>query len=212
MAKEKKVKKSKVEVKKDKPGHTPGPAPRLLQDYKERVVPALKEKFGIDNVMRLPRLQKIVVNAGLGRATQNIKIIEVAMNDIEAITGQKPVSTKSKLAISNFKLRKGLPIGVMVTLRGQVMWEFFDRLVNFALPRIRDFRGISEKGFDGHGNFTMGLKDQSVFPEISYDSADNLFGLNITMVFSSNEDEESKEFLRQFGFPFKKKGGAKKAA
>lgn len=212
MAKEKKTKKKKEEVKKDRPGHTPGPNPRLLVDYRERVVPALKEKFGIQNAMRVPRLKKIVVNAGLGRATQNIKIIEVAMNDIEAITGQKPVSTKSKLAISNFKLRKGLPIGVMVTLRGRVMWEFFDRLVNLALPRIRDFRGISERGFDGKGNFTMGLKDHSVFPEVSYESSENIFGMNITMVFSTDEAEESKEFLRQFGFPFKKKGGAQKAA
>lgn len=204
--------KKKKEEKKDKVGHTPGPTPRLLLEYKERVIPALQEKFGIKNAMRVPRLQKIIINAGLGRSTQNIKIIEVAMNDLEKITGQKPVSTKSKLAISNFKLRKGLPVGVMVTLRGRTMWEFFDRLVNFALPRIRDFRGISDRGFDGRGNFTMGLKEQTVFPEISYDSADNIFGMNITMVFSTDSNDESKEFLLQYGFPFKKKGGAKQAA
>lgn len=180
-------------------------APRMRDKYRAEVVPALMKEFGFANVMQVPRITKIVLNAGLGRATQNIKIIDQAVKDIAAVTGQKPVAKKSKIAISNFKLRAGLPIGVMVTLRGAVMYEFLDRLINLALPRIRDFRGISDRGFDGHGNFTMGLKDQLVFPEVEYDSLDGSFGMNISIVTTAKNDKEGLALLTNFGFPFRKR-------
>jgi large subunit ribosomal protein L5 len=189
----------------------PAIRPRLRTKYDTEVAPALMKEFGITNKMRIPTLKKIVINAGLGRSTQNIKIIDQAMNDIAAITGQKPVPAKSKKAISNFKLRAGLPIGVMVNLRGAQMWEFADRLIALSLPRIRDFRGISDRGFDGRGNFTMGLKDHHVFPEVDFESAESSFGLNITFVTSTDNDEEGRGLLSQLGFPFKKRQ-AKKAA
>jgi len=172
----------------------------------------MMKEFGYKNIMQVPRITKIVLNAGLGRATQNIKIIDQAMKDLAAITGQKPVPKKSKIAISNFKLRAGLPIGVMVTLRGAVMYEFLDRLINLALPRIRDFRGVSDRGFDGRGNFTMGLKDQLLFPEIEFDSVENSFGMNISIVTTATTDKEGMALLNMFGFPFRKRQATQKAA
>jgi large subunit ribosomal protein L5 len=180
-------------------------APRYKEKYKAEIVPALMKEFGFRSVMQVPRLSKIVINAGLGKSTQNIKIIDQAMKDIAAIAGQKPVACKSKKAISNFKLRAGLPIGVMVTLRGAQMFEFLDRLINLALPRIRDFRGISERGFDGRGNFTLGLKDQLVFPEVDFDSVDNTFGMNISFVTTARTDDEGRALLNRFGLPFRKR-------
>lgn len=190
----------------------PAIAPRMKTKYATEVAPALAEKFGIKNKMRIPRLKKITLNVGLGRATANAKIIEQAISDLAVIAGQKPVATKATKSISNFKLREGQPIGVMVTLRGDHMWEFFDRLVTLALPRIRDFRGIHDKGFDGRGNFTMGLKDHHVFPEVSYESAESSFGFNITMVTSTDSNEEAYELIKMLGFPFRKRAAKKEAA
>lgn len=189
----------------------PACQPRLRELYKKEIIPALMKELNIENPMQLPRLSKITLNAGLGRSTQNIKIIETALRDLSAIAGQKAVATKSKIAISNFKLRAGLPIGVMVTLRGVHMWEFLDRLVSLALPRIRDFRGVSDRGFDGRGNFTMGLKDHFVFPEVDYDTADSSFGLNITMVTSTDSDEHARALIEKLGFPFRKRAQRKAA-
>jgi large subunit ribosomal protein L5 len=186
--------------------------PRLRKFYKDSVAPQLMKELGYKSVMQVPRLEKIVINAGLGRSTQNIKIIDQALKDIAAIAGQKPVATKSKVAISNFKLRAGLPIGVMVTLRGTQMYEFLDRLLSLALPRIRDFRGISDKGFDGRGNYTLGLKDQLVFPEVQYDSIDASFGMNITFVTTATNDKDGRALLDKFSFPFRKRQEKQKAA
>ncbi len=180
-------------------------APRFREKYKKEIAPAMMKEFGYKNVMEVPRLVKVVINAGLGRATQNIKIIDQALKDIAAISGQKSVSCKSKVAISNFKLRAGLPIGVMVTLRGAQMYEFLDRLISLALPRIRDFRGISDRAFDGRGNYNLGLKDHLVFPEIEFDSVENSFGMNITVVTTAKTDKEGFALLTQFGFPFRKR-------
>jgi large subunit ribosomal protein L5 len=188
-----------------------GVAPRLKLKYHQELKHKLMKDLGFSNVMRVPRLVKIVVNAGLGRSTQNIKIIELALKDIGDLTGQKPVSTKSKAAISNFKLRQGLPIGVMVTLRGDRMWEFLDRIISLTLPRIRDFRGVSERGFDGRGNFTMGMKDHLVFPEVRYDTLDSSFGMNISIVTTANTDEEGRKLLTELGIPFRKKSTQKAA-
>ena len=185
--------------------------PRLRTFYKEKVAPELMKELGFKSVMQVPRLTKIVINCGLGRSTQNIKVIDQALKDIAAIAGQKPVSTKSKVAISNFKLRAGLPIGVMVTLRGNQMYEFLDRLLSLALPRIRDFRGISDKGFDGVGNYTLGLKDQLVFPEVQYDSLDASFGMNITFVTTAKNDKEGRALLDKYSFPFRKRQTQKAA-
>jgi len=191
--------------------HTPGPEPRMHKLYLEKAVPALMKEFNFKNKMRVPRIQKVVINAGLGRATQNIKVIDQAVKDIAAITGQKPVKAKSKQAISNFKLRAGLPIGVHVTLRGVRMWEFLDRLINLALPRIRDFRGVHDGGFDGRGNFTMGLRDHLVFPEVDFESAEAQIGMNITIVTKAETDAESKSLLTELGMPFRKRAAQKAA-
>ncbi|MDB5037732.1 MAG: rplE [Bacteriovoracaceae bacterium] len=180
------------------------PARQLIK-YKEEIVPKLVEEFKFKSSMQVPRLKKIVLNCGLGRATQNIKIIDQALKDVAAITGQKPVSTRSKVAISNFKLRAGLPIGVMVTLRGKRMYEFLDRLLSLAFPRIKDFRGISDRGFDARGNYTLGLKDQLVFPEVQYDTADSSFGMNISFVTTARSEKEGLALLTHFGFPFRKR-------
>lgn len=187
--------------------------PRLLEFYLKEGILKLKERFQYKNVMQVPRLEKIVINCGLGsKAIQNIKVIEQATQDIIALTGQKPVVTKSKKAIASFKLRKGLSIGVMVTLRGKRMYEFFDRLLSLVLPRIRDFRGVSEKGFDSHGNYTLGLKDQLVFPEVKVESAENIFGMNITFITTALTDEEGRGLLEIFGFPFRKQSTPQKKA
>lgn len=175
---------------------------RMQERYNKEVAPALLKSFGFKNVMQVPRLEKIVVNIGLGEALDNPKALEAAVTDLTAITGQKPVQTKARKSIANFKLREGRLIGTKVTLRGPRMWAFFDRLVNIALPRVRDFRGISANSFDGRGNYTLGLKDQLVFPEIEYDKIDKLRGMEITIVTSAQNDEEARALLRQLGMPF----------
>ncbi len=176
--------------------------PRLKKYYLNELVPLLKTELGIKNQMQVPKLEKIVVNMGLGEAVQNPKAIESGVDTISAITGQKPVVTKARKSIATFKLREGMPIGVMVTLRGARMWEFFDRLVNVSLPRVRDFRGIQSK-FDKNGNCSIGLKEQIMFPEIDYDKVDKVRGLNITMVTSAANDTEGKALLKHLGVPFR---------
>jgi large subunit ribosomal protein L5 len=176
---------------------------RLLEKYKKQVIPALTKQFNYKNPMEVPRLQKIVVNMGLGAAVANPKIIDTAVEDVRAISGQKPVVTRAKKAIANFKLREGIPIGVMVTLRSQRMWEFMDRLVSLALPRTRDFKGVSRKAFDGKGNYTLGLKEQIIFPEVDYDKIDAIKGLNISFVTTAKTDEEGRALLQHLGMPFR---------
>jgi len=177
---------------------------RLKELYKKEVVDALVKKFGYTNVMAVPKLDKIVINVGLGEAIRNPKVMDSAVSEVTAITGQKPIVTKAKRPISSFKLRKGMPIGCCVTLRRERMYEFFDRLVNIGLPRVRDFRGVSARSFDGRGNFTLGLKDQLIFPEIDYGKVDSTRGMNVTIVTTARTDEESKELLRLLGMPFVK--------
>ncbi len=177
---------------------------RLKEYYKKEVVPLLMKKFGYKNVMQVPKLEKIVINVGLGEAVQNIKAIDYAMQDIMMITGQRPVVTRARKSIASFKLRKGMPIGVKVTLRGDRMYEFFDRLVNIAIPRMKDFRGLPTKSFDGRGNYTLGVKEQIIFPEINYDKIDKIRGMNITICTTAETDEEAKELLALMGFPFRK--------
>jgi large subunit ribosomal protein L5 len=179
------------------------PLPRLAERYKSDVVPKLMKRFGYKNQMQVPRLQKIVINVGLGEATANPKLIETTVAEVAAISGQKPMFTKARKSIANFKLRKDMPIGVMVTLRRERMWEFLDRLVSLSLPRVRDFRGVSSRAFDGAGNYTLGLKDQIVFPEINFDKVDKVKGMNITVVTSAETNEEAKELLAQLGMPFR---------
>ena len=174
----------------------------LKKDYNERIVPALEKEFGYTTVMQVPKLKKIVINQGLGAATQDKKLIETAINEITAITGQKAVATLSRKDISNFKVRKKMPIGVMVTLRRDKMYEFLERLVRVALPRIRDFKGIESK-LDGRGNYTLGITEQIIFPEINIDNINKLMGMNITFVTSANTDEEGYALLKEFGLPFK---------
>lgn len=174
----------------------------LQKDYQERIVPALEKEFNYSSVMQVPRLKKIVINQGLGAATQDKKIIETAINELTAITGQKAVATLSRKDISNFKVRKKMPIGVMVTLRRDKMYEFLERLVRVALPRIRDFKGIDSK-LDGRGNYTLGITEQIIFPEINIDAINKLMGMNITFVTSANTDEEGYALLKEFGLPFK---------
>ena len=178
-------------------------APRLLGKYREQVIPALTKQFNYGNPMQVPRLQKVVVNMGLGAAVANPKIIDSALEELRAISGQKPVVTRSKKAIANFKLRAGLPIGAMVTLRSARMWEFVDRLVAVALPRMRDFKGVSRKAFDGKGNYTLGLREQIIFPEINYDKIDAIKGLNISFVTTAKTDEEGRALLQHLGMPFR---------
>ena len=178
--------------------------PRLKERYQKEVVPALMERFEYKNVMQAPRLVRISVNIGLGEALQNAKAIEYASNDLATITGQKPVVRRARKSIATYKLREGNPIGVSVSLRGRRMWDFLDRLLNVALPRQRDFQGISPDAFDGHGNFSLGLQEQLVFPEIDYDSIDKIRGMGITIVTTAQTDEESRELLRLLGMPFKR--------
>ncbi|NNK93631.1 MAG: 50S ribosomal protein L5 [Desulfobacterales bacterium] len=176
----------------------------LKDYYYNECVPALKEELGFTNIMQVPKLEKIVLNMGLGEAVQNPKIIEGAVEELTRIGGQKAVVTKAKKSIAGFKLREGMPIGCRVTLRGDMMYEFFSKLVNVALPRVRDFRGISPKGFDGRGNFSLGVKEQIIFPEIDYDKIDKIKGLNITIVTSAPTNEEGRSLLQLMGMPFKK--------
>ena len=176
---------------------------RLKERYEKEVIPALKKEFGYSNVMAIPKVEKIVVNMGLGEATQNAKIVDTGVDEIGKITGQKPVVTRAKKSIAQFKVRKGMPIGTMVTLRGERMWDFLDRLISVALPRVRDFRGVSQRGFDGRGNYTLGLKDQLLFPEIDYMKVDKARGMNISVVTTAKTDEESRKLLQLLGMPFR---------
>jgi len=179
--------------------------PRLKDKYSKEIVPALKQKFNYKSVMQVPKIDKICINKGMGVAVTDKKLIDVAIEEITNITGQKAVATRSKKAISNFKLRENMPIGVRVTLRGNKMYEFLDRLMNIALPRVRDFRGVSAKGFDGRGNYTLGVKEQIIFPEISIDKVQKISGMDITFVTTAKSDEESYELLKEFGMPFANK-------
>lgn len=175
---------------------------RLKTFYKTEIVPAMTEKFSYKNIMQVPQVEKIVVNMGVGEAVQDAKVLDNAISDMTAITGQKPVVRRSKKAISNFKLRQGMPVGCMVTLRGDRMYEFLDRLVTFSLPQMRDFRGVSLRSFDGRGNYNLGVREQLIFPEIDYDKIDQIRGLDIAIVTSSKTDEEAHSLLQLFGMPF----------
>lgn len=177
--------------------------PRLQKAYSDNVVEGLKKRFNYKNAMQVPRLQRIVINMGLGTAVGNPKVIDAAVAELTAITGQKPIVTRAKKSIAGFKLREGMPVGVAVTLRRERMWEFLDRLVSLALPRVRDFRGVSARGFDGAGNYTLGLREQIVFPEIEFEKVDAVRGMNITFVTTAETNEEGRELLRQLGMPFR---------
>jgi large subunit ribosomal protein L5 len=176
---------------------------RLKDRYLKDVVPALTKEFGYKNVMAVPKIQKVVVNMGLGEATQNVKIVDMGADELARITGQRPVTRRAKKSIAAFKVRKGMPVGTMVTLRGERMYEFLDRLMNVALPRVRDFRGVSPKGFDGRGNFTLGLRDQLIFPEIDYMKVDKTRGMNVSVVTSARTDQEARKLLQLIGMPFR---------
>lgn len=182
-------------------------SPRLKEKYTNEIVPALKEKFEYSTVMQVPKVTKVVVNKGIGAAVADKKLVDIGVEELTTITGQKAVPTIAKNSISNFKLREGMPIGARVTLRGEKMYEFIDRLLNIALPRVRDFRGVRDKGFDGRGNYTLGVKEQIIFPEISIDKVNKISGMDITFVTTANSDEESYELLKALGMPF---AGAKK--
>ncbi len=192
-----------VDSEKAKGGMKASYIPRLKTVYKERVVPAMQKEFTYKNSMQVPRLDRVVLNVGMGEAVQNVKLLESAVLELKQITGQKPVMTKAKKAIAGFKLREGMPIGAKVTLRGTVMHEFLDRLMNIALPRIRDFRGVSPKAFDGNGNYTLGLKEQLTFPEIKYDDVASIHGMDITIVTTAKRNDEAKALLTHLGMPFR---------
>jgi len=179
-----------------------GYIPRPKQRYREEVVPALMREFGYRNVMQVPRIEKVCLNIGLGEAVQNPKAVEAASNDLALISGQRPVVTRARKSIANFKVRKGMPIGLMVTLRGDRMWEFLDRLMNAALPRIRDFQGVPPDSFDGRGNYSLGIREQVIFPEIDYDKIDRVRGLQVNIITTARTDEEGKRLLELLGMPF----------
>jgi large subunit ribosomal protein L5 len=176
---------------------------RLKTVYQETIVPKLKEQFGYTNIHQVPKVTKIVVNRGLGEASQNAKALESSLKELSIITGQKPVVTRAKKAIAGFKVRKGMPVGVMVTLRGERMYAFLDRVISLALPRIRDFRGVSSKSFDGRGNYSLGVREQLIFPEIDYDTIDQIRGMDISIITSANSDEEGRALLKEMGMPFR---------
>ena len=176
----------------------------LKERYRKEIVPALMKELGLDNIMQVPKIEKIVLNIGMGEAIDDAKTLDAAVADIEVITGQKPVITKAKKSIANFKLREGHSVGVKVTLRGEKMWSLLDRLLNIALPRVRDFRGVSRKSFDGRGNYTLGLREQLIFPEVDYDSIDKIRGMEITFVTTAPNDEQATALLRHLGMPFRK--------
>ncbi len=206
----KKAKPEQVEAAGDQPGGKPArpkatnrSTARLRERYVKEVLPALMKEFSLKNPMAAPKLDKIILNMGVGEATQNAKLIDPAVIEVTQITGQKPVVTKAKKSIAQFKVREGMPIGVMVTLRGDRMYEFFDRLVNVALPRVRDFRGVPTKSFDGRGNFTLGVRDQLIFPEIDYAKVEKLKGMNITIVTSAGTDDQARALLKHMGMPFR---------
>jgi large subunit ribosomal protein L5 len=177
---------------------------RLKDKYQQEVVAALQKEFGYTNVMAVPRIEKVVVNMGLGEATSNAKLVDVGADELARITGQKPVARRAKKSVAQFKVRKGQPIATMVTLRGERMWEFLDRLMSIALPRVRDFKGVSPRGFDGRGNYTLGLKDQLLFPEIDYMKVDKARGMNVSVVTTAPTDEEARKLLQFIGMPFRK--------
>jgi len=177
---------------------------RLKESYRKDVVPALMERYGYKNVMQVPRLEKVVLNIGIGEAIQNAKALEAAENDLMAISGQHPVTTRAKKSIAAFRLRAGMPVGLMVTLRGERMYEFLDKLVNIVLPRIREFQGVSPSSMDGHGNYTLGIKEQVIFPEIDYDKIDRLRGLEVSIITNAKTDEEARHLLEFMGMPFSK--------
>jgi large subunit ribosomal protein L5 len=205
MAKEKKTQKPVEQESKpaEAARHSAKETPRLKTRFQKEVAPALMKEFGVENPMAVPHLHKIVVNMGVGEATQNAKVLDPATNELGQITGQKPVITRAKKSIAAFKVRAGQPIGAMVTLRGDRMYEFFDRLVNVVLPRVRDFRGVSTKSFDGRGNYTLGLHDQLIFPEIDYAKVDKLKGMNVTVVTTARSDEQARALLKHLGMPFR---------
>jgi large subunit ribosomal protein L5 len=176
---------------------------RLKSVYQETIVPKLKEQFGYTNIHQVPKVTKITVNRGLGEASQNAKALESSLKELSIITGQKPVVTRAKKAIAGFKVRKGMPVGVMVTLRGERMYAFLDRVISLALPRIRDFRGVSPKSFDGRGNYSLGVREQLIFPEIDYDTIDQIRGMDISIITSANSDEEGRALLKEMGMPFR---------
>ena len=178
--------------------------PRLRERYQSEVIPKLREEFGYANVNQVPRVSKVVVNMGLGEATQNPKIVDKAVEELTAITGQRPCIRRAKKSVSNFRLREGQPIGASVTLRGARAWEFMDRLLSVALPRVRDFKGVSPKAFDGRGNYTLGVRDQTVFPEVDYDTVESVIGMNVTLVTTAATDAEGKALLTHIGVPFRK--------
>ena len=178
-------------------------AARLKQRYQKDIAPSIAKEFGIKNPMAIPRLEKIVLNMGMGEAIANSKVLDTAVAELTSIAGQKPVITKAKKSIASFKLRQGMPIGVMVTLRGERMYEFFDRLVSVALPRVRDFRGVSPKAFDGRGNYTIGIREQLIFPEIDFNRVDKLRGMNISIVTTATNDEQARALLKSLGMPFR---------
>ena len=176
---------------------------RLKAKYHKEIRPALAKELGLENLMAVPRLEKIVLNMGLGEATQNVKLMDPLVADLAAVAGQKPVTTRAKKSIAAFKVREGMPIGAMVTLRGDIMYEFLDRLVSVALPRVRDFKGVSTKSFDGRGNYTLGMRDQLIFPEVDYARVEKLKGMNVTIVTTAKDDNQGRALLRQFGMPFR---------
>ena len=188
-------------------GAEPRPLPRLRKQFDEVAVPAMTEQFGYTNLMQVPKVQKVVINIGMGEAVGNAKALDNAVGDLQIITGQKPVVTRAKRSIAQFKIRQGMPIGVMVTLRGARMYEFIDRLFNIALPRVRDFRGLSPDAFDGHGNYTLGLKEQLIFPEIEYDKIDRVRGMEISFVTSARNDAEGRRLLEMLGMPYTRPQG-----
>ncbi|MBQ7077784.1 MAG: 50S ribosomal protein L5 [Lachnospiraceae bacterium] len=177
---------------------------RLKEQYQNEIVKNMTDKFGYKNVMQVPKLDKVVINMGVGEAKENAKLLEAAMNDLEIIAGQKPIATKAKNSVANFKIREGMPIGCKVTLRGEKMYEFVDRLINLALPRVRDFRGVNPNAFDGRGNYALGIKEQLIFPEIEYDKVDKVRGMDVIFVTTAKTDEEARELLTQFNMPFAK--------
>jgi large subunit ribosomal protein L5 len=207
MAKDKKESKGKAEAAPAKPAGRPQASAkglaRLRVRFTQEVAPALMKEFSVENPMAVPKLLKIVINMGVGEATQNAKILDPAVNELGQVTGQKPVVTRAKKSIAAFKVRAGMPIGAMVTLRGDRMYEFFDRLVNVALPRVRDFKGVSTRSFDGRGNYTLGLHDQLIFPEIDYAKVDKMKGMNVTIVTTAKSDNEARALLKQLGMPFR---------
>jgi large subunit ribosomal protein L5 len=181
-------------------------APQLLRQYRDRVVPALTKEFDYDNVMEVPRVAKVVINIGIGEAKDNAKALDAAVGDVRTITGQQPVVVKARKSVAAFKLRAGMPVGIKATLRGPRMWFFLEKLINVALPRIRDFRGVSPEGFDGRGNYSLGLREQIIFPEVDYDKIDKLRGLEVSIVTTAKNDDEARSLLSGLGMPFRKRG------